>query len=59
MDGIDGIAGGQAVVAGLGWAALGYLTDQPLIGLIGLLLAAAVSAFSATTGRQRVSSWVM
>ena len=45
MDGIDGIAGGQAVVAGLGWAGLGYLTDQPLIGLLGLLLAASSLGF--------------
>ena len=45
MDGIDGIAGGQAVVAGLGWAMLGYLTDQPLVGLMGVLLAAASLGF--------------
>jgi UDP-N-acetylmuramyl pentapeptide phosphotransferase/UDP-N-acetylglucosamine-1-phosphate transferase len=45
MDGIDGIAGGQAVVAGLGWAVLGCLTDQPLIGLMGLLLAASSLGF--------------
>ena len=45
MDGIDGIAGGQAVVAGLGWVALGYLTDQPLIGLMGILLAASSLGF--------------
>lgn len=45
MDGIDGIAGGQAVVAGLGWAALGYLTIQPLVGTMGILLAAASLGF--------------
>ena len=45
MDGIDGIAGGQAVVAGIGWAALGYLINQPLIGLMGVLLAAASLGF--------------
>ena len=39
MDGIDGIAGGQAVVAGAGWAALGSLSDQPLVAILGLLLA--------------------
>ncbi len=39
MDGIDGIAGGQAVVAGLGWAALGSIDGQPLISVLGLLLA--------------------
>jgi len=39
MDGIDGIAGGQAVVAGFGWAILGWLGDQSLVGLLGLLLA--------------------
>jgi UDP-N-acetylmuramyl pentapeptide phosphotransferase/UDP-N-acetylglucosamine-1-phosphate transferase len=45
MDGIDGIAGGQAVVAGLGWAVLGWLTGQPLVGVIGVLLAAASLGF--------------
>ena len=45
MDGIDGIAGGQAVVAGMGWAVLGWLTVQPLVGLMGVLLAAASLGF--------------
>lgn len=40
MDGIDGIAGGQAVAAGIGWAVLGWLTGQPLVSILGLLLAA-------------------
>jgi UDP-N-acetylmuramyl pentapeptide phosphotransferase/UDP-N-acetylglucosamine-1-phosphate transferase len=39
MDGIDGIAGGQAVVAGLGWAVLGWLSDQPVVAVLGLFLA--------------------
>jgi len=39
MDGIDGIAGGQAVVAGFGWAVLGWLSNQSLVGMLGLLLA--------------------
>jgi len=45
MDGIDGIAGGQAIVAGLGWAVLGWLTAQPLVGVLGVLLAAASLGF--------------
>jgi UDP-N-acetylmuramyl pentapeptide phosphotransferase/UDP-N-acetylglucosamine-1-phosphate transferase len=45
MDGIDGIAGGQAVVAGLGWAVLGWLTAQPLVATLGALLAAASLGF--------------
>ncbi len=45
MDGIDGIAGGQAVVAGLGWAALGWSDQQPLVAAVGLLLAAASLGF--------------
>lgn len=40
MDGIDGIAGGQAVVAGVGWTLLGILSLQPALILLGLLLAA-------------------
>ncbi len=45
MDGIDGIAGGQAVVAGLGWALLGWSDSQPLVAVLGLLLAATSLGF--------------
>src|SRR6185436_11775719 len=40
MDGIDGIAGGQALVAGIGWTAIGWLDGQSHIVVFGLLLAA-------------------
>lgn len=45
MDGIDGIAGGQAVVAGLGWAVLGWIGGQPLVSIMGLLITAASLGF--------------
>ena len=45
MDGLDGIAGGQGVVAGLGWAVLGWLLAQPVVLVLGLLLAAASLGF--------------
>lgn len=45
MDGIDGIASGQAVVAGLGWALLGWNDNQPLVAVLGLLLATASLGF--------------
>ena len=45
MDGIDGIAGGQAVVAGLAWAWFGMATQQPLIAAIGLLIAGSSAGF--------------
>ncbi len=45
MDGIDGIAGGQAVIAGFSWAVLGWLSGQPLVGVFGLLLAASSLGF--------------
>jgi UDP-N-acetylmuramyl pentapeptide phosphotransferase/UDP-N-acetylglucosamine-1-phosphate transferase len=45
MDGIDGIAGGQAVVAGLAWAALGMAARQPLIAVVGLLIAGSSAGF--------------
>lgn len=45
MDGIDGIAGGQAVAAGLGWAVLGWIGDQPLVSAAGMLVAAASLGF--------------
>lgn len=45
MDGIDGIAGAQGVIAGAGWCLIGILTEQPLLFLIGGLLAAACAGF--------------
>jgi UDP-N-acetylmuramyl pentapeptide phosphotransferase/UDP-N-acetylglucosamine-1-phosphate transferase len=45
MDGIDGMAGGQAVVAGVGWAILGGLAGQPLIGLLGVIVATSALGF--------------
>jgi UDP-N-acetylmuramyl pentapeptide phosphotransferase/UDP-N-acetylglucosamine-1-phosphate transferase len=45
MDGIDGIAGGQAVVAGLGWAIFGWLGNDPLVCALGMLMAACSLGF--------------
>lgn len=45
MDGIDGIAGGQAVVAGIGWAILGWIGGQPMVSVMGLLIAVASIGF--------------
>ena len=45
MDGIDGIAGLQAVMAGLGWVALGSVTGQPVLSIVGLLLASSSLGF--------------
>ena len=45
MDGIDGIAAGQAVVAALGWTALGWLTGQYFLSALGLFLAASSLGF--------------
>jgi UDP-N-acetylmuramyl pentapeptide phosphotransferase/UDP-N-acetylglucosamine-1-phosphate transferase len=39
MDGSDGMAGSQAVIAGLGWACLGWLANFPLLTNLSLLLA--------------------
>jgi len=38
MDGIDGIAGLQAVIAGIGWAIIGFESANPLIALMGALI---------------------
>lgn len=46
MDGIDGIAGGQAVVAGVGWFGLGMIANQPIVMWLGLVVAAASVGFS-------------
>ncbi|HEY3284274.1 MAG TPA: glycosyltransferase family 4 protein [Armatimonadota bacterium] len=45
MDGIDGLAGGQAVVAGLTWGLLGWLTGQTGVALLGVLLAGSSLGF--------------
>jgi len=45
MDGIDGIAGGQAVVAGLGWTIMGFMSGQSFVSLIGMILAASSLGF--------------
>lgn len=45
MDGIDGVAAGQAIAAGIGWMLLGALGGQALIALCGALLAAASAGF--------------
>ena len=40
MDGIDGLAGAQAVIAGGAWAFWGYQSHMPLVMALGLILAA-------------------
>ncbi|MFN3979736.1 MAG: hypothetical protein ACK4SA_05040 [Caldilinea sp.] len=45
MDGIDGLAGGYAVVAGLGWLALGQLVGLPPVSLVGVLVAGCSPGF--------------
>jgi FlaA1/EpsC-like NDP-sugar epimerase/UDP-N-acetylmuramyl pentapeptide phosphotransferase/UDP-N-acetylglucosamine-1-phosphate transferase len=45
MDGIDGIAGAQAVVVGLGWGLLASMSGQPFVGLLGLVLAGSSLGF--------------
>lgn len=45
MDGIDGIAGSQAVVTGAVWALIGLLTGQSLLLIPGLLIGASALGF--------------
>ena len=45
MDGIDGIAAGQAVITGLGWAIVGQLIGSNNLTALGLLGAAAPAGF--------------
>jgi UDP-N-acetylmuramyl pentapeptide phosphotransferase/UDP-N-acetylglucosamine-1-phosphate transferase len=45
MDGIDGIAGGQAVVAGFGWTFLGWQAGLPLVSALGMFIAASSLGF--------------
>jgi UDP-N-acetylmuramyl pentapeptide phosphotransferase/UDP-N-acetylglucosamine-1-phosphate transferase len=45
MDGIDGLAGGQALVAGLAWTAIGWATGQTVLAALGAMLAASACGF--------------
>lgn len=45
MDGVDGIAGLQGVVAGLGWVAAGYWVQNPLLAVSGAVIGAASLGF--------------
>lgn len=45
MDGIDGLAGSQAVVAGVGWAILGWSCGDPMLLVLGVLVGAASFGF--------------
>ncbi len=45
MDGIDGLAGSQAVIAGIGWAIIGIIIDSEVLSMLGLLAAAASFGF--------------
>jgi UDP-N-acetylmuramyl pentapeptide phosphotransferase/UDP-N-acetylglucosamine-1-phosphate transferase len=45
MDGIDGIAGSQAVIAGIGWVGVGYAIQDPLVAATGAAIAGASLGF--------------
>jgi UDP-N-acetylmuramyl pentapeptide phosphotransferase/UDP-N-acetylglucosamine-1-phosphate transferase len=45
MDGIDGIAGSQGVVAGIAWIAAAYTLDDPFLAVAGALIASASLGF--------------
>ena len=45
MDGIDGIAGAQALVGGIGWTAVAWLGSVPDIAALGLMLTGASAGF--------------
>jgi UDP-N-acetylmuramyl pentapeptide phosphotransferase/UDP-N-acetylglucosamine-1-phosphate transferase len=45
MDGIDGLAGSQALIAGAGWAILGTLAGLPLVAGLGALIAGGAAGF--------------
>jgi UDP-N-acetylmuramyl pentapeptide phosphotransferase/UDP-N-acetylglucosamine-1-phosphate transferase len=47
MDGIDGIAGLQAFIAGLGWLVIGSVFGVPVVGLLGGLLSGVSLGFLA------------
>ncbi|MEM1115324.1 MAG: glycosyl transferase [Bacteroidota bacterium] len=46
MDGIDGIAATQGVVAGLGWMLVGSVLGEPITAMTGALVAGATAGFA-------------
>jgi UDP-N-acetylmuramyl pentapeptide phosphotransferase/UDP-N-acetylglucosamine-1-phosphate transferase len=45
MDGIDGIAAGHGILAGLGWGILGWLSEVPQVTVLGLLVSVCCLGF--------------
>lgn len=45
MDGIDGLAGGQGAIAGLGWALLAWHFEEPFVVAFALYLVASTAGF--------------
>lgn len=45
MDGIDGLAGSQAIVAGVGWAIVGVVTGSPALTTLAVLVATVSAVF--------------
>ena len=45
MDGMDGLAGGQAVVGGFAWILLGWVSNQYLVAALGMFVAASCLGF--------------
>jgi UDP-N-acetylmuramyl pentapeptide phosphotransferase/UDP-N-acetylglucosamine-1-phosphate transferase len=45
MDGIDGLAAGQAVIGGVFWAVIGWQSGAELIAWLGMLIASASFGF--------------
>ena len=45
MDGVDGLAGSQAVIAGLAWGGVGLFSGQYLVAGLGVLIAASSLGF--------------
>ncbi len=45
MDGIDGIAGTQSIIAGISWSLIGFTYNQPMIVLLALGLTASSMGF--------------
>jgi UDP-GlcNAc:undecaprenyl-phosphate/decaprenyl-phosphate GlcNAc-1-phosphate transferase len=45
MDGIDGLAGGQAVIAAAAWGGIGMVINEPAVSLLGVLIACSSLGF--------------
>lgn len=57
MDGVDGIAGLQAMVAGIAWCIFGTMLGAPFVAFLGASVAAGALGFLTLNCTCRTNTW--